>query len=222
MFQKTMMHGCLALLVLLFSLESSTMVQNYSVPPQFPPEFIASFYQHKWDVNVNHSSTGIWYTSSVQNKVRVDQSTQAVDRPGSGNILQSILDFSQNMNFLLTLTSQGPNCSTYPIIGYFPLYPTLLSDRKAVYAGRLNVEHPIHLGECDRWTIFLPSESRTVVTFFFSLETGLPVRFDAVVGDDKRTAFNTYFWNIQVMSLSPDVFNSFCTKEEVDVHIDVF
>jgi len=192
---------CTLLVAFIVSVDSQA-----SEPPLFPEDWSASFYQQKWNINVNHTGTGVWYNSGTQYWVRVDMGTQefGVNEQRTTSSLITLLDFNNNKNYLRTIQANGTQiCQIYTIEGYFLPKPTFLKDAKAVWAGLVDVDKPINYGECERWTVWL---GQTAITFFFDAQKNF-VRWD-LVSPDLQTGVNTYYWDLTVRPQEASLFKA--------------
>lgn len=107
-------------------------------PPLVKPAFTASFNQHKWNEDLNHITSGFWYSSPSAKKVRVDEAYDST-------LASSLFDFDNvttagvnNVMWYLT-----PSIASTPqfYVGYVPMssFPLFTADllvaNNAVYAG---------------------------------------------------------------------------------------
>ena len=106
-------------------------------PPLIKPAFTANFNQHKWTEDLNHITSGFWYSSPSAKKVRVDEAYEST-------LASSLFDYDN-------VTTEGvnnifwylkPSIASTPqfYVGYelpsFPLFTAdLLVSNNAVYAG---------------------------------------------------------------------------------------
>ena len=192
-----------------------------------PEEYTANVIQLKWNSNgadVNHTYSGIWYSSYKQQKIRFDgllATNNHTNTIVSVGPQISILDFSKNpvgVNYYYdrtTLADQG-ECESGPVTGFFaPPKSTFLRDIGAIFAGW---DEDKRYGLCQKWSFYLiqlEAHQRgitvneclkdkilnddypyqpTTVTFWFDLSNSV-VRWD-LLGLDLQTGVQTYQYNV--------------------------
>ena len=201
-------------------------VLSQMIAPLLPEEYTANVIQKKWNANganVNHTYSGIWYSSYKEQKIRfdgLDASNNHTNTIVSVGLQISILDFSQNpagVNYYYdrsTLADKG-QCYNGPVTGFFaPPKATFLRDIGAIFAGW---DEDKRYGLCQKWSFYLIQleamqkgmsvkecikdkimndypYSPTTITFWFDLSNSV-VRWD-LLGLDLQTGVQTYQYNV--------------------------
>eukprot|EP01084_Bolivina_argentea_P013577 25487_1 len=196
------------------------------IPPLLPEEYTCNVIQKKWNLNgqnVNHTYSGIWYSSYKEQKIRFDgleASTNHTNILQSVSLQISILDFSTNpmgINYYydrMNLEDKG-ECFTGPVTGFFaPPKATFLRDIGAIFAGW---DYDTNYGQCQKWSFYLVQleaqqkgitvkelikykilndypYNPTTITFWVDL-SGSMVRWD-LIGLDLQTGVQTYQYNV--------------------------
>ena len=206
---------------------------SQKTPPTLPQEFACNVLQKKWNdngKNVNHTYSGIWYSSYSKQQIRFDgvfYDTNHTSTVGTSGTQMSLLDFSESasgVNYYIEKNdlSDPGECYTGPVTGFFaPPNATFLSDIGAVFAGN---EYSIDYGQCEKWSFSLTQVERaygikkkkkddddyyTFLTFWFDSNQAF-VRWD-LVSNGLFTGVQTFHSNCQHdLVFNDDVFKSNC------------
>ena len=202
-------------------------VSSQMIAPLLPEEYTANVIQKKWNINgqdVNHTYSGIWYSSYTLQKIRFDglvSDNNHTDTIQGVGLQISILDFSSNpagVNYYYdrdTLSDEG-QCYTGPVTGFFaPPKATFLRDVGAIFAGW---DEDKRYGLCQKWSFYLiqleamqkglsvnevmkekimnddAPYKPTTITFWIDQSNSF-VRWD-LIGLDLQTGVQTYQFNI--------------------------
>ena len=181
---------------------------------------------------MNHTYSGIWYSSYSRQMIRFDgvfydgNHTNIVKTYG-GQI--SLLDFSDDasgVNYYfekVSLSDEG-TCSKGPVTGFFaPPSATFLSDIGATFAG---YEYSLDYGQCEKWSFFLTqielsgsfdsynnglrdNSTSTLITFWFDASDAF-VRWD-LVSNGLNTGVQTFHSNCNHnLVFDDEIFSSTC------------
>ncbi|KAK9761942.1 hypothetical protein K7432_012776 [Basidiobolus ranarum] len=162
-------------------------------PPVLEANFFANYMQHKWDKELSHISSGAFYVSFVQKKVRVDLANEKSfssslfnynNQTKEGLVSNKMFSYNENL-------AKDPTCMDYYVEPSVPLFPTdVLISSNGVYAGL--ADDPIH-GQVQVWNIL---HGNIPVSIFLDHNNTF-VRYDFWT-PNRRTFTTTRFFNIKV------------------------
>jgi len=184
--------------------------------PLLPEEYATYYIQRKWNQNgfaVNHTEAGVQYSSFANQMMRADGTAfastdnwnQSIPIPPSGQVMMSLLDFTQNPplnTYYIRYNLVNSSCAEYPIVGFFAPPPSnFLRITDAVYAGNYYLAE---YGNCDKWDSFVVAN--TIIEFYFDKYSNW-VRYD-IVGSNLETSVNTNLYGLQSFDapLPKDIF----------------